>query len=393
MIRRGVAALLLLVAMLPGIPAPAAPARPVRTAAEPVVTPVDVYRGWGAWIDVYDWSAAYTKGRPRVSPATIDTMAAEGVQTLYVQAAKAGFRTRLVDEHLLRPIVDRARARGIRVVGWYLPTLVDPADDMSRLRAIAALPVDGIGVDIEARSVRDLRTRNDRLVALSADLRRAYPKLPLAAVTLAPVHLEVINPSFWPAFPWRALRPYYDVWMPMGYWANRTTKSGYRDGYRYTDENVRRLRSNLGDPAAAVHPIGSPTSAADIAGMRRAVEETRSVGGSVYDWQITPASLRPSLKVFRDPDVTGRLEAVTGTLLVTVRGWATDPDTTGPVEVEITVDGASPTRVSANRPHPDAGAHGFETSLLLVPGSHVVCARAFNVGWGVVNPSLGCVTT
>lgn len=385
---------MLVAAVLPGIPAPASPPvdRPVRTAAEPIVSPVDAVRGYGAWIDVYDWSAAYTKGRPRVSPATIDTMAAEGVQTLYVQAAKAAFRTRLVDEHLLRPIVDRARARGIRVVGWYLPTLVNPADDMARLRAIAALPVDGIGVDIEARSVRDLRTRNDRLVALSAQLRREYPKLPLAAVTLAPVHLEVVNPSFWPAFPWRALRPYYDVWMPMGYWSDRKASSGYRDGYRYTVENVRRLRNNLGDQRAAVHPIGSPTSASDIDGMRRAVEETASVGGSVYDWQITPAALRPSLRVFRDPDMTGRLESVSGTLLVTVKGWARDPDTTGPVEVEVTIDGGSPARVRADRQRPDVGPHGFEHALLLVPGRHVVCVRAFNVGWGAVNPSLGCAT-
>ena len=52
------------------------------------------------------------------------------------------------------------------------------------------------------------------------------------------------------------MAPSYDAWMTMGYWTNRKPDSGYRDAYRYTRENIDRLRVNLGNPDAIVHPIG-----------------------------------------------------------------------------------------------------------------------------------------
>lgn len=100
----------------------------------------------------------------------------------------------------------------------------------------------------------------------------------------------------WPGFPWRALAPYYDAWMPMAYWSYRTPGEYWHDGYRYTKENVDRVRLRLGDPDAVLSPIGSPTTAAHIEGMIRAVRETGAVGGSVYDWASTPQHLWPSLR-------------------------------------------------------------------------------------------------
>src|SRR5947207_14575968 len=85
--------------------------------------------------------------------------------------------------------------------------------------------------------------------------------------------MEVVNPNYWPGFPWRGIAPYYDVWLPMSYWTWRTQQSGYHEGYRYTAENVNRLRADLGLAAAPVHPIGGLSDTAttgDVDGMVRA---------------------------------------------------------------------------------------------------------------------------
>ena len=249
------------------------------------------YLGLGTWVDVYDWSNTYTNGRPTVSPGDVDRMADAGVQTLYIQASKHDAPTDVLEPELLQAHIDRAQARGLWVVAWYLPTLVDPGRDLQRLRAVAGLRnVDSLAVDIEARNVTDVNDRNRRLIDLSAALRRALPGTTIAGIVLPPVVMEVVNTNFWPAFPYREIAPHYDVWMTMGYWTNRTNASGYRDAYRYTKENVDRLRNNLGQPDAPVHPIGGighSMSGDDVEGYRRAVADVRGLGGSIYDWHTT----------------------------------------------------------------------------------------------------------
>ena len=284
---------------LPPAPAPA----PAPAAPPPGTTGITPYLGLGTWVDVYDWSNGYTGGRPTVSPGDVDRMAGEGVQTLYIQASKHDSPTDLVEPELLQAHIDRAKAKGLRVVAWYLPTLVDVGRDLQRLKAVAALRnVDGLAVDIEARNVADVNERNRRLVDLSTALRAALPGRTIAGIVLPPVVLEVINPAFWPAFPYREIAPHYDVWMTMGYWTNRTSASGYRDAYRYTKENVARLRNNLGQPGAPVHPIGgigNRTTAADVEGYKKAVSEVSGIGGSIYDWHTTAAALWGHLRPMR----------------------------------------------------------------------------------------------
>jgi hypothetical protein len=76
----------------------------------------------------------------------------------------------------------------------------------------------------------------------------------------------------------------------MTYWTFRPSASGYRDGHRYTDESIRRLRANLGNPAAAVHPIGGIADAAtedDYRDFVRAARENGAVGLSMYDLRTT----------------------------------------------------------------------------------------------------------
>ena len=277
-------------------PLPALPPLPVLADASPEAPAgVAAYRGLGTWVDVYDWSRTYTNGQPRTSPADVDKMADAGVQTLYIQASKHDAPGDVLEPELLAAYLQRARARRISVVAWYLPTLVDTGRDLVRLQAIARLRhVDGVAVDIEARNVSDVTERNRRLVELSRALRRSLPGRTLGAILLPPVVLEAVNPGYWPAFPYRELASSYDVWMTMGYWTNRKAGTEYRDAYRYTKENVARLRADLGRPDAPVHPIGgigTGTTAADVDGYRRAVGETGGIGGSIYDWRTTRGEL------------------------------------------------------------------------------------------------------
>jgi hypothetical protein len=256
----------------------------------------------GTWVDVYDWSRAFTGGRPTVTPPDVDAMAAAGVETLFIQTAKAETPGDLVDPDLLIAMIDRARARGLRVVGWYVPSLVDVSGDLRRLRAAAALGVDGVAVDIEMRSVGDVAERNRRLVSLSTRLRGALPGHPLGAIVMPPVLLEMVNPAWWPDFPWRALADTYDVWLPMSYSTERRSDSGWRDGYRYTVENINRLRARIGRPAAPVHTISGIAdrlTRADLEGTVRAVDETGALGASLYDWHTTGAVAWPFLAPLR----------------------------------------------------------------------------------------------
>lgn len=298
----------------PPAPTTAPPATaPPRTAAasalgvpalRPPAVPVGLepYRGLGTWVDVYDWTQAYTGGKPVVGPDDVDRMAERGVQTLYIQASKWDSEADIVDPHLLEPMLDRAKARGIRVVAWYLPTLEDTQRDLRRLVAIAALRnVDSLGVDIEARNVADVDERNRRLVDLSAALRKALPGRTLSAIVLPPVVLDVVNPGYWPNFPYKGIAPHYDVWMTMGYWTNRKESSGYRDAYRYTKENVDRLRAHVG-AVVPVHPIGglgAGTTPADVESYRKATIDTAGLGGSLYDWRTTKADSWPGMHKFR----------------------------------------------------------------------------------------------
>lgn len=277
---------------------PAAPAPPPAPA-----TGIAPYLGLGTWVDVYDWSVLYSKGNPTVGAGDIDRMVAAGVQTLYLQASKHDSPTDVLEPDLLQGIIDTAHGRGLRVVVWYLPTLLDTGADLRRLKAVAGLRnADGIAVDIEARNLPDVAERNRRLVDLSGALRQELPGRTIGAIVLPPVVMEVINQNFWPNFPYREVAPFYDVWMTMGYWTNRTAASGYRDAFRYTKENVDRLRNNLGLPDAPVHPIGgigNHTSAADIEGYKRAVTAVHGIGGSIYDWQTTAAPLWDRLRPMR----------------------------------------------------------------------------------------------
>ena len=264
---------------------------------------IEAYTKLATWVDGFDYGSAYQRnnGAPPITPKVIDDMAANGVATLFLQAVRDDPRSPggIVDRARVAEFLIRAHRRGIRVVGWYLPTFTDVGADVANLRQILDFQVlghrfDGVAVDIEdVDDVKDVADRNQRLIEESKQLRAAAGSDTVGAIVLPPVLTEVVNTSYWPEFPWAELRPLYDVWLPMSYWTFRTAASGYHDGFAYSDESIRRLRNNLGDQNAVVHAIGGVGDKVTIDEIQRFVESLpadRVVGASIYDWaSMTPA--------------------------------------------------------------------------------------------------------
>lgn len=251
---------------------------------------LEAYRGLGAWVDVYDWSVEFTGGAPTVSLAQIDEMAQRGVQTLYIQTGHRRSGADIMEHQRLLDLINRAHSHGMQVVGWYLPMLEDLVTDLRRMVAPATqLPLDGFGVDIESLAVRDVRERNHRLLTLSMRLRAALgPDKALSAITPSAVHVQVVNPGFWPDFPWAQLAGAYDVFQPMAYWSVRRTE--WRNGERYIGENIDRIRIATGRPELPVHPVGGIADGAsvpDVEGMLRASTSRGAIGLSLYDWRTS----------------------------------------------------------------------------------------------------------
>jgi hypothetical protein len=268
---------------------------------------VTVYAGLGAWVDTYDYVNTYAGNALTVTPGTVDYLATRGVKTIYLQAARNDSKTPtgLIAADVLTPILQRAHAKGIAVVGWSTPRFTDVAFDLDRLVKIADFQnksqrFDGIAVDIEDNETNpDAVTRSQNLLTLSKQLRsHVGPDVALGAIVMPAVQLDVVNPAFWPAFPWRELRDSYDVWMPMTYWTTRDADTEWRDAEHYTTESVRLMREHLEDQAARVHPIGGiadKTTPDQVAGFVRALAATASIGGSLYDAATTSPELWPSL--------------------------------------------------------------------------------------------------
>jgi hypothetical protein len=208
----------------------------------------------------------------------------------------------VLEPERLLPMIDRAHARGMSVIAWYLPTLVDPEVDLARMLEIAALPVDGFAVDIEARDVADVGERNRRLVDVSARLKAALGDRPLGAIPMEPVIMEAVNPQFWPGYPWAEIAPYYDVWLPMSYWTNR--RGHWRDARTYTATNMVLLRERIGDPDALIHTIGGigdKTTIDDLHGMVAGATEQFAIGGSIYDYRTSRIEFWEPLRALRGP--------------------------------------------------------------------------------------------
>ena len=269
----------------------------LRACGEERRSGLDVYRGLGAWVDVFDYTSQ--GGRPPVGVADIDAMAAQGVRTVYLHAAfdTQAFPGGVVPADVMVPLLRRAHERGLNVVGWYAPRFLDPQADLARLVAIARFEqdgqrFDGVAVDIEDRGLDDVTERNRRLIDLSHGLREAVGNdATIGAVVLPTVLLEKVNTKFWPGFPWAEIAPFYDVWLPMTYWTDRLTASGYRDPQRLVSESITRTRELTGLGGAPMHPIGGigdKLTEGELDTFATTLGSVGAIGGSVYDYRTIP---------------------------------------------------------------------------------------------------------
>ena len=274
------------------------------------------YAGLGAGIDAFDYAPAFqgNGGTVSITPDAVPDMAALGVETLFLQAAMNDATRspeKIVDARLVGEFLRRAHREGMQVVAWYYPTLDDPAVDLEHVEALVDFTYrgqqfDSIALDIESRAIEDVDERNDAVVKLAKQTRALVGEdEPIGAAVYPAVQAEVVNPALWPRFPYKRLAKYVDVWMPMAYWTYRD--GDYRDPYRYTEESIRRLRANLGDKKAMMHPIGglaAESTAQDYDAFLRAVYDTDSVGWSVYDYSTTFTSVWPQMRTGGVPTTT-----------------------------------------------------------------------------------------
>jgi hypothetical protein len=290
---------------LPPAPFPA----PANPAIRATANGMEPYKGLGAWVDRFDWTTQWSgKATPPVNWTTMDQMAAAGVETVYIQAAHWAGQVDVLEPDKLIPMINRAHELGMYVVVWYVPAVQDVNTDLRKTVALANLEVDGIAIDVENyTTVPEINERNRRHIAYSAALRQLLAGRFITINVVEPTSVDAVanlwtQPngappktvnSFWRGpFPYKELAPYYDLWTIQTYWTNRAVDSGWRDGYRYVAENVKRLRTNLGRDDVPIHVTGGVGDKVkvlnDLSGFQQAARELNVVGISFYDWVVWP---------------------------------------------------------------------------------------------------------
>jgi hypothetical protein len=181
----------------------------------------------------------------------------------------------------------------VRVVGWYLPGFVKPAVDLRRTRALLTLrspgggAFDGVALDVEALGLKRVGLRTQRLIALAGTLDAEAGELPIAAITY-PGRAFERHAGWWPGFPWAALVPFVDAFVPMTYTGGGF--HGYDATYGYVARSLRLMRAAVG-PGVPIHAAGGVANRMNGDELRAfvdAVSDDGTVSGwSLYDWQTT----------------------------------------------------------------------------------------------------------
>ena len=248
------------------------------------------YTGLGTWLDVYDH--AYWLQPEQ----TMRTIAGRGVRTIFLETGNSHQPTDLVRPGQLGRLVDAAHQAGLRVVAWYLPTLLYPTRDLRRVLAAVRFRTqtggrfDSFALDVEASDVRAVPLRSARLTALAAGLRNAVGgSYPLGVIVPSAVGMEH-HPKYWPDFPYTALAQSFDVFLPMAYSTYRV--HGRAASARYVMRSVALLRAAAGAdvPVHVIGGVAGSASPADVLGFMDAVARCEPVGYSLYDFPITSAA-------------------------------------------------------------------------------------------------------
>jgi hypothetical protein len=268
-----------------GLPPESAETHPTRAAGGRAS--LEVYRGLGTWIDIYDVAWRH--------PGTaIRRMRARGVETLYLETSNFSRGRMLVFPDGVRRFLDAAHRNDVSVVAWYLPGLRNLALDVHRslgairYRTPLGNGFDSFALDIESDAVDRPVPRTRRLLSMSERLRAAVgPSYALGAIIPSPRRLQA-DVLYWPHFPYQRLADVYDVFLPMTYFTFRV--SGRFGARWYTAGNIDIIRQQTEDRSVPIHVIGGiggDATKGETAGFVDAVRGRRAIGGSYYTFPIT----------------------------------------------------------------------------------------------------------
>jgi len=280
-------------------------------------------------VDFYDYGHPWS-----MDPAAIvDQLAQHGVRTLFLQTGLWSESPDILYPEAVGVFLDHAHARGIRVVGWYLPGFADIDHDLRASLAVLAYTspsgqhFDGFAPDIEDLSAIQQAGRHTVTVSLprgrgcpkgctstevvdaspvdvlarfnagiteySRRLRQSVP----AGTTLSAIVLDAVavnrEASYWVGFPWSEIAARYDVVLPMAYWSiTKPAACPAVDATSYIRDVVTLTESFMGTPKP-IHPIGGVADclkALDVSTYVDATKASGSIGGSLYDFQTIEAN-------------------------------------------------------------------------------------------------------
>lgn len=292
-------------------PAAAPKAAPVAPKAAPAPAPaprstasIDPYRGFGAWVDIYDYAIRDTMNIPEA----VNVMADRGVKTLYLQTSRWKDPNDIVNVGAVNTFLEAAHARGLKVVGWYVPGFGNLDRDIRRSLLVlehktpSGHQFDGFAPDIETREeVGGSAARYNAGVAeYSVRLRAQLPNATIGAI-VDDAKNNLRAPERHAGFPWGEISKNYDVVLPMAYWTVTKGKNGgcgtQYDADAYIREVVSLTRSYMGSDRP-IHPVGGIADCvteAEVVGYVAATNQL-GIGGSFYDYATTQSSGVPIWK-------------------------------------------------------------------------------------------------
>jgi hypothetical protein len=243
-------------------------------------------------------------------------MSARGVKTLYLEtnnwrsrgngACEPGPDVDILYPDIVTNFLDRAHAKGIRVVAWYLPGFANVDRDLKR--SIAAINFstpagnhfDGFAADIETRGEfgcqgvtgDDVRTHfNAGIVDYSNRLRAAVGGDKVLGAIVVDAKNNERAPARWEGFPWGEIARRFDIVMPMAYWSANPDNAGCPgndvDIASYMQQVVEKTQALMG-AKKTMHIVGGIAdcvSVAETAGYVGAMKAVGSVGASLYDFR------------------------------------------------------------------------------------------------------------
>jgi hypothetical protein len=256
------------------------------------------YRGLGAWVDLYHYGVA---GSP--PPASVVAeMAGRGVRTIYIETARWTSAGDLDHPAELGAFLDAAHARGLKVVGWYLPGFADTGTDVRRSLAVLTFTspggqhFDGFAADIEDRSAT---ATQDQFNAGIATYAKALRSAVAPGTTLGAIVPDAKNderaPAHWAGFPWPQIGDSFDVVLPMAYWSvtkyQSTCLATQMDVTSYINEVIDETDALMGQskPIAPMGGISNCDTQQEVAEYVSTLRARGAIGGGLYDFELLEA--------------------------------------------------------------------------------------------------------